>query len=155
GFVIRVISILPMSPVSLSGFQYRKLIFRHGVVGVPRFQYNGWELGMMRRIGEMLSLQCESRPVNIPGAGLEGVFTLHKIAAIKLHARFLGVHIHHYSGQVTDDMCGIIHTVRLKPVEYKIVIVSATVFELGMVRVNSFSDCMLEGKIKRSICDIA
>lgn len=75
----------------------------------------------------MLCLQAKSGSEIIFLLPLDGVFTLHKIAAVKLQARLIGIYIHYDGRPVANDTGGMPQTCASVFIQYKIVVIAMAI----------------------------
>src|SRR5258708_35280602 len=135
---------------SLRGYSTRasaELEYRHAVELLPWFQLSRGKAGVVGRVREMLRLQAKCESPVIDAAFFSGDRSVEEVPRVELQSRFGREHLQNpASGRL-------IHFGRLcqldwRMIQYEVGVVAFAGLQLGVVRIQSLSDCMRRSKVE-------
>ena len=86
-----------------------KLVDRRGVVAMPRLEFGGREIGMVRRVRKVLCLQAERVTMVVNFAVFARDRAVQEVSGVELHSRLQGCHIHQAAALRFVDFGGLVH----------------------------------------------
>src|ERR1044071_9956241 len=98
----------------------------------------------------MLGFKAECSSVLVFIAAFKSIFPFHKVSAIKLYARLLGVNIHYYLRFIAGYGCRMCKASGSVFIKHKIMVVTGPVFYLLMVSIYTCTYCYRLAKIEGS-----